>query len=849
MLASTLKLIIKHAKLTLFLSLILTLFLSFKALDLSVDASASSLLLEDDKDLKFYKEVSARYKNDDFIMIGVQFKDDNPFSAQSLKALLALQQSLEKIAGVERILSLLNAPLLQSSNSTDLKELLKNIPNLQSADINLSKAQVEILNSPFYQKNIISKDGKTAALIVYLSSFEASSRARNLSAENLSGKNLNTQNSDAANLNTSVADANLSTQDLNTAFLNTTNSNPKQLQNAQNTFESARLDAIRQVLTQSKSEFKGIYISGVSVIAQDMISYIKDDLLVYGVSLALLLSLVLWVFFRRVYFVALVFVICASSLLCASGIFALLGFQITVISSNYLALMLIINISLIIHILTQFINLAQTFPRATSSRLALAALLAKAKPSFYAILTTAIGFLSLIFSNIEPIIKLGVMMSIGIFVCLVLSFVIFASTMSLLKRRDLSLKEPDFGFLKFCAKLSLTRQKSIVVASFVLLFISLFGIEKLRVENSFVNYFKDSSEIKKGLLLIDKELGGTMPLEVVLKFEPKKSALNSKDTSSNDSLESFEDEFEALGKQDAYFFSASKMRLVRKVHELLENKEFIGSVLSLNSLLELGKSINEGKDLDDFALAFLYENLPENFKQDLLSPFVNIQNNELRFVMRIVDSDERLRRDAFLKELQSELDALVASDHINENVSVKLSGIMLLYNNMLQSLFESQFNTLAFVVGVIFVLFVLIFKSVKLALAALLSNVVPLSLVFALMGALGLPLDLMSITIAAICIGIGVDDSIHYIYKFKQELRHSGFEGAIYSAHRHIATALFHSKIAIILGFSVMMSSNFIPTIYFGALTDLVMILLLLSSLILLPALLSFCVKHRTKMG
>lgn len=778
MLKKALEFIIKNPKSSLFVVFLLTLFLAFKALSLSVDASSSSLLLEDDKDLKFYKDLSKRYKNDDFVMIGVQFFDEDPFLKQNQNLLFALQKELEKIKGVSRILSILNAPLLQSSNSNDLKELLKNIPNLQSEDINLTKAKSEIIQSPFYQGNIISKDAKTTALILYLSS----------------------------------ADENLS-------------------QEANNAFEAQRLKDIREVLKEHETQFKGLFISGVSVIAEDMISYIKDDLLVYGVSLSLLLSFVLWLFFRKVKFVVVTILSCVASLLCASGIFALLGFKITVISSNYLALMLIINISLIIHIITQFIILNQKFPKTNNAKLALMALLIKAKPSFYAILTTAIGFLSLIFSNIEPIIKLGIMMSIGIFIALVLSFVIFASFMSLFKNENLNLKEPDFGFLKFCANLSLNYKKIIVAFSILLLFLSFFGMRELRVENSFVNYFKDESEIKKGLLLIDKELGGTMPLEIVLEF--------SKKTNQEENLDSFESEFEALSLQDAYFFSASKMRVVKKVHEYLKQKEFIGSVLSLNSLLELGKSINDGKDLDDFALAFLYENLPLKFKQDLLSPFVNIEANEFRFVMRIVDSDERLRRDEFLKELQSELNALVA----NENVEVKISGIMLLYNNMLQSLFASQFNTLVFVVGVIFMLFVFVFRSIKLSFVALLSNAVPLSVVFALMGIFGLPLDLMSITIAAICIGIGVDDSIHYIYKFKQELKKRDFKSAIYLSHAHIAKALFHSKIAIILGFSVMMSSNFIPTIYFGVLTDLVMVLLLLSSLVLLPALLSFCVK------
>lgn len=811
--------------------------LSYFALNLAVDASAESLLLEDDKDLEFFREVSKSYKSNDFLMLAYEPKDNDPFSSESLEILQNLQDDLMQIQGVESILSILNAPLLQSTDNADLAAILKQIPNLTSADINKTKAREEILNSPFYRENIIQKDGKSTALVIDLSP--------------------------------------------DFYYLNLLNNAPKaEIQAYQEKLKienKARLEKIKAVINAHAPRTAGLYLGGVSMIADDMINYIKADLAVYGVLLTLLLGAVLWVFFRKISLVLFTLFVCVLSLGAASGIFALLGFKITVISSNYLALMLIITISLIIHLITHFINTCKNFPRASIDKKVLATLLAKSKPSFYAILTTAIGFLSLILSKIEPVIKLGIMMSVGICVSLILSFLFFASVVPNLKNLRFE-KGENFktNFLKFCANFSLKRRKFIYGVSLLCVIISLFGIEKLRVENSFVNYFKDSSEIKKGLVVIDEEFGGTLPLEVLVRFKDgnlgensaENSALNLSENSAVNSLsnsgenssensavnlalnssttsadfdDSFESEFTELGKSETYWFDAAKMRVAKLTHEYLANKEFIGSVLSFNSLLELGKNINGGKELDDFTLAFLNENTPKDFKENLLASYVNLDKNELRFIMRVRDSDPRLKRDEFIKEIKHDLGEILR----NENVEIKISGIMLLYNNMLQSLFASQFNTLAFVVLTIFVLFVFVFRSVKYAAFGILANVVPLSLVFAFMGFAGLPLDLMSITIAAICIGIGVDDSIHYIYNFKRELPTAGAAGAIKISHFYIGQAFFQAKIAIILGFCVMMSSNFIPTIYFGFLTVLVMILLLLGSLLLLPSLLAFGVKIR----
>lgn len=805
-----LKFLINHPKSTLLSTLLFCVFLSFFAFKLHIDASAESLLLEDDKDLKIFRELSKHYKSDNFLMLAFKPNDKNPFSEESLKNLESLHQKLEGVRGVERVFGIINAPLLLSSENKDLKELMQNIPSILSEDINQTKAQNEILTSPFYLNNIIAKDGKTTALIIYLK-------------PDLTYINLIEARDNAKDENEKE-------------HLRIQIKNHQEMQNALN---KALLEQIRSIMSAYEKDGK-LYLGGVSMISDDMISYIKDDLALYGIFLVFLLGFALWYFFRSFTLMILSLLICFISLSSASGLFALLNFPITVISSNYAPLMLIITLSVVVHLITHFIEISRLYPNTTQKRLVLQTLLSKAKPSFFAIFTTMIGFFSLIFSQIEPIIKLGIMMSLGIALGLILAYLFLASALVLLKRKNFTQREFNLSFLLFCANASIRHRKLIYTLAFITIILALIGIPKLKVENSFVNYFKDGSAIKEGLLIIDKDLGGTLPLDIIVRFKDNKK----NELKESEVLDSFENEFESLAAKDTYWFDSKKTRIAKKVHQFLENKEFVGSVLSLNSLLMLGKNINEGKDLDDFALAFLNENLPENFKQDLLSPFVNITQNELKFSIRVIDSNPNLKRDTFLKSLKTELNELLK----DEGVEVQITGIMLLYNNMLQSLFSSQFDTLAFVVLAIFVLFVLIFRSFKIATIAIVCNLIPLSLVFAFMGFLNIPLDLMSITIAAIAIGIGVDDILHYIYRFKEELKCASVKKAVLNSHLFIGTALYYTTISIVLGFSVMMSSNFIPTIYFGILTTLVMILLLFGSLFLLPSLLiSFYAKKNNK--
>ncbi|MCV3395226.1 MMPL family transporter [Campylobacter lari] len=796
MLSKILKIFLNFPKLTLGITLIFCIFFSFFAKNLSVDASAESLLLEHDEDLKLYREVSARYGNDNFLMLAFAPKDKDIFTKENLETIKSLTFDLEKINGVQKVFSITNAPLLASSKDKELKELIQNIPNIFSQDVDINLAKKEILNQPFYKNNIISKDGKTTGILIYL--------APDLVYNDLINSRDNAQNENEKEHFRALI---------------------KKHQESSREFSAKRLEEITEIVSKYSQNGDFLHLGGVEMIANDMINYVKSDLKIYGLSLIGLLFIALWWFFGSLRLVFLALGICVISLFTSSGIFALLGFDITVVSSNYVALVLIITVSVVIHLIVHFIENCHKHPKASVYKLLLSTLLDKASPSFYAILTTVVGFLSFVFSDIEPIIKLGIMMSLGISVSLILAYIYFASILVLMPRLNFKeLNQNSLKFLSFCANASLKHRKIIYGISLFCAAFALYGILQIKVENSFVSYFKDSSRIKQGLLVIDKELGGTMPLDVIVKFK--------QDSKQNESLDEFEQEFDDLAKDDRYFFSSEKTRIAAKVHEFLSKQKYVGSVLSLQSLLELGKSINNGKALDDFALAFLYENLDENFKKQVLTPFVSVENNELRFSVRMLDSDPNLRRDAFLKQLEKDLNELLQ----NDNVEVKISGIMPLYNNMLQSLFSSQFDTLAFVVLVIFALFVVIFRSFIYAFVAILANLIPLALIFGLMGVFNIPLDIMSITIAAICIGIGVDDTIHYIHRFKEELKHKSLEEAIKASHMGIGSAIYYTSVTIILGFLVMISSNFIPTIYFGLLTVLAMSLLLLGSLFLLPS-------------
>ena len=815
------RMLVSAPKLSLALALILCAFLSAFVPKLAIDASTQTLLLENDKDLELWRDITKRYKIPNTLVIAYTPNSDL-LSESSISTLAALSKDLAQIKGVKSVFSMLDAPLLLSSG-LKFSDLLGTIPTLKDSNASKEAIKAEFLSSPFYKNSLVSSDFKTTALLLTL---EPNYRYDEFIASITALENT---------LKTAENNATAKTllKEQRAAF--------KAYRDELRIAEHEQITQIRQVIakynqnSQSRIPHQAsssqLFLGGINMIADDMIAFVRSDLATYGLATLLLCSLCLFVYYLQLRYVFLAIFICLVCVGVASGLFGLLGFEITVISSNYIALQLIITLSVVIHLINSYREFFRKKSSFSQKAIVYLALKERMSPCFFAIFTTIIGFISLVFSDIRPIISLGVMMSASITLSLILSFWIFGSIMSLLSKKSVNTAfERYFSLTSLCAKIALNlRARKVVFAISALgLCVGLWGISKLSVENSFIGYFKENTDIYKGMELIDNKLGGTVPLDIIISFkkdkkEPRNSSLD----------DEFADEF-ASSDAAQYWFNERRMSVLKSVNEYLKNKEFIGSVSSLADLLEVGKELNEGRELDALALALIYSSLSGERRELILTPFVSIENDELHFSVRTLDSDPRLKRAEFLRTLQNELNELVGKD-----AEVKISGAMKLYTNMLDSLFGSQINSLGFVLLAFFATFWLIFASLRLAIIAICINILPLICVLGAMGLAGLSLDIMSITIGSISLGIGVDSAIHYIYRYKRELAHfKDSKKAIIASHASIGYALYYTSFAVFIGFGVMISSNFWPTIYFGALTDLVMFFMLASSLILLPSLL-----------
>lgn len=797
------KLIVAFPKAVLAISLAICLGIGVFSYKLEIDASTQTLLLENDKDLAIWREIAKRYESKNFLVIAYT-PNSSLLSKQSLNKIEAISKELESLKSVDSVFSILKAPLLTNNPNLSISELIDDVPNLSKSGIDMSAAKDELLNSPLYKSSLTSSDFKTTSILVNLKDDEIYTKfLEQIAALKNSTKELSkNKQEELANLEIKF----------------------KKYRDAQRIAEHENIAKIREIIERHRGDER-LFLGGISMIANDMVSFVKNDLAIYGSSVLVLLGLCLWLFFRQIRFVVLPVIVCFLSVILASGLFGLLGYEITVISSNYIALQLIITISVVIHLIVAYRELYLKHKIYTNAQLVYLTLRSKFNPCFFAIFTTVIGFLSLCLSNIKPIIMLGAMMSVSISISLLVAFFIFGSLLMMLKKKEPKMSfENHFKFTQWCANIAINNPKIIYIISLFIVVIGIYGISQLRVENSFIGYFKSDTEIYQGMKVIDQELGGTIPLDVIIKFKPIEQ-------NSDDELGEFEDEFGG-SQEEQYWFNAYRLEIIKKVDKFLNQRDFIGNVGSLATLLEVGKSLNKGNELDPLALSLIYKNLPDEYKELILTPYLNIENNEVRFSIRTIDSDPNLRRNEFVKSLKTDLEELLK----DEPVEVQVAGVMVLYNNMLQALFSSQADTFIFVVLALFLVFVVIFRSLKLSIIGIVANLVPLCAVFGIMGIAGIPLDIMSITIAAISLGIGVDDIIHYIHRFKNENRLYSVTESIKRSHASIGYAMYYTSFAIFLGFSVMILSNFWPTIYFGVLTDLVMVMMLLGALILLPA-------------
>jgi predicted RND superfamily exporter protein len=807
------KIILAHPKSILLSMILVVMALGLEARKLEIDASAETLILENDDDLHFTRLVNERFGSSDFLVISY-IPHDDLFADEVLADIDLLRAELETLKGVESVTSILDVPLLESP-PRPIKELVSDVPTLRSPSINKDLARREFQTSPIYSNLLVSPDLRTTALQV------------NLPADQTFDKLLKRRNELRAKQGEGLSVAEQAElQKVLTSF--------KAHRDIMREQQHRNIREIRAVMERHQGSAE-LFLGGVSMIADDLITFIKNDLRIFGFGVTCLLALTLWMIFRQRHWIVLPLLCSVMSVVATCGLLGAFGWEVTVISSNFISLQLIITLAVVIHLIVRYRELVCHNPSMSQHELVLETVLSMIKPCTFAVLTTVAGFSSLILSNILPVINFGWMMSAGIAVSLFLTFVVFPSFMMMMPKQVPSNCAVHSPFTRGLAHFTEMHGRTILVLSVLLSIGSLIGASRLIVENSFINYFRESTEIYQGMKVIDEQLGGTTPLDVIIDF-PEEVITSAEvfEEEPEDIFEELDADFEAEKGEAQYWFTAQKMARVEEVHDYLNALPETGKVLSLSTMLKVGRRLNNNQDLDNFKLALIYNELPETYRNIILSPYVSVENNQVRFALRVKDSEKDLRRNELLKKIRTGLTEKLGF----KNENVRMAGILLLYNNMLQSLFSSQILTLGAVVVALMLMFLMLFRSLKIALIAIFPNLLSVGTVLGCMGWAGIPLDMMTITIAAISVGIAVDDTIHYIHRFKREYGKDGdYIASMHRCHVSIGYAMYYTSITIIIGFSILAFSNFIPSIYFGLLTGLAMAIALTAALTLLPRL------------
>ncbi len=811
--------VILHPVVTILVLIVGFSYLGYRTKDFRLDASADTLILENDTDLKFYRNVIKQYGGNSFLLL-TYTPGNNLFSLPVLSRLKALRDELKHLVHVKSVVTILDVPLLRNP-PVPIKDLVDNIKTLEDTNIDLSLAQKELSQSPIYQELIISPSMKTTALQIVFKADEAFDQI-------ISKRELLKEKKAASGLSHTE-----------TAALENLESLYRRHKIRHDKERHQDIAAIRKIADTYRTDTV-LFLGGTSMIADDMITFVKNDLKVFGTGMLVFLIATLGLIFKQIRWVVLPILCCALSVLAMTGFLGIFGWEVTVISSNFISLQLIVTMSLTVHLIVRYRELLSRNHGLSQAELVKQTVASKFIPCFYTTLTTVAGFSSLLVCDILPVINFGWMMSVGLIVSLIVIFLLFPAILTLLGLLDPSSEEKQFGRGVTTTLSLITKKypKIIYVVTGLFVVMTITGISRLTVENSFIDYFKQSTEIYQGMKVIDEQLGGTTPLDILIDFPELNTAesnpdLDNKETVVDEDFSMFE-EFETEQDQKKYWFTSDKMALIKRVHTYLEELPEVGKVISLGTMMRVAEEFNDNKPLDNFQLALLYQSLPDKFKDMILTPYVSIEENQARLTLRIRDSLKGLKRNVLLNKIRYDLSHMkgLSKDRFH------LAGIMILYNNMLQSLFSSQILSMGFVVAALFTMFITLFRSLKIALIALFPNLLSATMVLGVMGVFNLPLDMMTITIAAISIGIAVDNTIHYIHRFKTEFEMDGnYVETMKRCHASIGNAMFYTSFTIIVGFSILIFSNFIPTVLFGLLTGFAMLVALVASLTLLPRL------------
>ncbi|AOE50269.1 efflux RND transporter permease subunit [Kangiella sediminilitoris] len=804
------KIILDHPLISLIVVILLTVLAASQLPKFRLDASGESLVLENDKSLTYYRQVNEQYGSDDFLIITWQ-PNKGLMSDESIQGLKNLTEELKSVQTVSNINSILNVPLLKGMSLDDALDT--EIPTLQSGDVKREKALQEFTTSPIYKNLLVGEDGNTSAVQI---NFERDEKYFEL----LNARDaLRKERKQSGSL---------------------TEEKQEKLSRLEDEFDdyskvvsertSNIIEEVRTIMDDYR-DIANMHLGGISMITNDMLTFIQHDITVFGIGIILFIMLALYLFFGKLRWVMLPLFSCIVSVVMLAGLLSFLDWRITVISSNFPSILLIVILALNVHLAVYYRDYISANPDADLNSRVSTTVRTMFWPCFYTALTTIVAFVSLLISGIRPVIDFGWIMTIGIVLGFVVTFIIFPSFIQLLKKdAHSSGKSMTYKVTNWIYSFTVNFKSVIFLSTIAIIVFSAYGITQLKVENRFIDYFKPSTEIYQGMTVIDQKLGGTTPLDIVIDKGEEDSLVDD-----DEFADEFGDEFDSSIYDPGYWFTSSKLKQVENIHDYIDSLEVTGKVQSIATYAKVLKEMEGGTYPDEVTLSLVHQKSPEDVKSTLMTPYLSEDGDQIRINIRVEETNPDLKR----AELIDNINNYIVNEAGIDQDRVHFTGMLVLYNNMLESLFDSQIMTIGAVYIAILFMFIILFRSFILAILATIPNALSAALVLGIMGWMGVPMDMMTITIAAIVIGIAVDNSIHYVHRFKSEFaKDNDYLATMKRCHGSIGKAIYYTGITVIVGFAILALSEFIPSIYFGLLTGLAMAVALFLNLTLLPLML-----------
>ena len=852
------RLVLGRHKWVLAVFVVLMFAISPYASNFRLDASSDSLVLENDESLKYFRSVVSKYASADLLVLTYSPNGDL-FSSESLNDISELKEKIADLNQVKSVLSIVDVPLTQSPPLT-IGELASSPRNLLDKRTDIELAKQEFTQSRLYSNLLVSDDLTTTAIAISLEANDELSALldqRNTLREQASAEGL------SAAQEKQLKQISLEYQTKLDAY---------------QAEQSEMIMQLRGIVSEYKDSAK-LFLGGLPMIVADSVSFINSDVVVFGSAAIAVIIFILIVAFRQFAWVVVPLISCASTGFIIVCLLGLLNWPISVVSSNFLSLLLIITLSLNIHLIVRYRELAKLQTTDNSSeaqalnqrQLLSKTIRSKFTPCAYTALTTMVAFASLLVSGIRPVIDFGLIMCLGILVSVITTFGLFPALAMLMKPTAGSQGSAAISTMVLSLAKALRTRQTIVSLMFVgVATVAVYGVLHLTVENRFIDYFKPDTEIYQGMVEIDSKLGGTTPLDIIIdapqsyfdELENKQADEARIEVSANsDSVEDeLDDDFDDFDDDDfgdddfgdddfgddssvaglvdhSYWYNEKGVATIQAIHDSLDEIPATGKVMSLATTVSVFEGLKDIKKLDNINLAFIENVLTGELKETLLTPYISEDGNQLHISIRVFETFKGLDRNQLIEDVRT----LLVNEHGLDDDQVNVSGMLVLYNNMLNSLFSSQILTLGTVFIVIFLMFIVLFRSISLALITIIPNVFSALVVLGIMGVFKIPLDLMTITIAAISVGIAVDNSIHFVSRFKDEMKSKqDYFAALDQSTNNVGQAMFYTTIVITAGFLIMVFSNFVPTVYFGVLTGIAMVTALIANLLMLPMLIAW---------